>query len=609
MTAYTKPEIIILDAEKMIPQARITNYESFSWTHNWYGIDEFTIKVNRYKNGVDQFRDESYIAFKDSEGTWKVGILGKVTKPKGADGKSSEQFTINGIGIEGIFNNRICVKDFANSTTEGYTVLQSMSIETAMRQIVNDECIAATDTNNDLPGLSLNVVDYERPASNVVLDLRFSGTNGSTTFKDSSKFNKAITAYGEAQISTAQYKFNSSSLYIGGVSGSRLTLADSDHWDFGSGSFSVSGWVYLTDISGFREVINRDSSTGYPPWHVSFTSGSLRVLLSQTGSSWEVIIVGSTVISANTWNYFTLIRDTSLSSNQVKAYLNGSLEGQASLTGALVSSSDPLCVGNFGLSYPLMGYLADIVVKKGEIIDGTIVPVTQFSDPNVAEKSIRADTVASVLESLGRQSGVSSRLTWGGATVTGPTSDRRLFQFDVLEGNDLSTGENAVKLSVEFGNLLTYEYVYSVLNSKNFLYVGGSGDGADRLLTTAYSGDTIPTGWDRRAAFFDSTESTTAAQAQAAGAAQLLTLGPEQTLTFDYNYMSNSYKFGTHFKNGDIVVAKVADVAEITARITQVTETYDANGKKLSLGMGTSSIDLVSILKAQIKATRKLQAH
>jgi hypothetical protein len=151
--------------------------------------------------------------------------------------------------------------------------------------------------------------------------------------------------------------------------------------------------------------------------------------------------------------------------------------------------------------------------------------------------------------------------------------------------------------------------VYSVLNSKNFLYVGGSGDGAARLLTTAYSGDTIPTGWDRRAAFFDSTESTTAAQAQAAGAAQLLTLGPEQTLTFDYNYTSNSYKYGTHFKLGDIVVAKVADVAEITARITQVTEMYDEDGKKLSFGMGTSSIDLVSILKAQIKATRKLQAH
>ncbi len=600
MAAYTKPEIIILDAEKMIPQARITNYESFSWTHNWYGIDEFTIKVNRYKNGVDQFRDESYIAFKDSEGTWKVGILGKVTKPKGPDGKSSEQFTINGIGIEGIFNNSPCMKDFANSTTGGYTVLQSMSIETAMRQIVNDTCINNTfDTGANIPGLSLNVVDYKRPVSTAWLDLRFSGTAGSTTITDSSQYNRALTNQG-VTISATQSKFNGTSGYFNGSS--YIEFANLDM----SGDWSWSAWIYPTSANQTSIIFGQRilQNCGI----IQLASGVFTVGAYNTSFSLQ-----GTNVTTNTWHYLT-VRKKQIDSThwQITLWQDGVQTAQTTTTVNMINVIDPYAGGVgawLGAGYYFTGYLADVVFRTDASIDGTIVPTTQFSDPNVAEKSVRTDTVASVLESLGRQSGVSSRLTWNGAAITGPTSDRRLFQFDVLEGNDLSTGTNAVKLSVEFGNLLTYEYVYSVLNSKNFLYVGGSGDGANRLLTTAHSGDTVPTGWDRRAAFFDSTESTTAAQAQAAGAAQLLTLGPEQTLTFDYNYMSNSYKYGTHFKLGDIVVAKVADVAEITARITQVTETYDENGKKLSFGMGTSSIDLVSILKAQIKATRKLQAH
>ena len=42
------------------------------------------------------------------------------------------------------------------------------------------------------------------------------GTNGSTTFKDDSINNHTITAYGNAQISTAQSKFGGSSIYFDG---------------------------------------------------------------------------------------------------------------------------------------------------------------------------------------------------------------------------------------------------------------------------------------------------------------------------------------------------------------------------------------------------------
>lgn len=82
--------------------------------------------------------------------------------------------------------------------------------------------------------------------TNVAALLHFNGANGATTTTDSSGTPKAITFYGNAQISTAQSKFGGSSLYLDG-SGDYLRLdtaldgltAVTDKW-------TMEAWVYRT---------------------------------------------------------------------------------------------------------------------------------------------------------------------------------------------------------------------------------------------------------------------------------------------------------------------------------------------------------------------------
>ena len=59
--------------------------------------------------------------------------------------------------------------------------------------------------------------------------MHFNGTNGSTTMTDNSKNNFAVTAVGNAQLSTAQSKFGGSSLLLDGT-GDYLTFASNSQF-------------------------------------------------------------------------------------------------------------------------------------------------------------------------------------------------------------------------------------------------------------------------------------------------------------------------------------------------------------------------------------------
>ena len=75
---------------------------------------------------------------------------------------------------------------------------------------------------------------------NVTLLLHMNGTDGSSTFTDSSSANNVPTNY-NVSIETEQYKFGGSSAYFDG--NDYLSYADSDQWHFGSGDFTIEAWV------------------------------------------------------------------------------------------------------------------------------------------------------------------------------------------------------------------------------------------------------------------------------------------------------------------------------------------------------------------------------
>lgn len=175
--------------------------------------------------------------------------------------------------------------------------------------------------------------------SNVSLLLHGNGTNGSTTITDSSLSPKTVTAFGNAQISTAQSKFGGASLYLDGT-GSRLSVnSNSADLALGFGSFTIEGWIrtvayataayetywpivaragaYHTGSSSFlqayvfryspqegnRLVLNhRPSSVGFVEGTHMFTKRSSVLNLSH-----------------GTWYYVATVRDE----NDLRIYLDG----------------------------------------------------------------------------------------------------------------------------------------------------------------------------------------------------------------------------------------------------------------------------------------------
>lgn len=199
--------------------------------------------------------------------------------------------------------------------------------------------------------------------------------------------------------------------------------------------------------------------------------------------------------------------------------------------------------------------------------------------------------LGTVLRDLCMQSGLSYRLVW--------TAAGKNFVFTVYEGEDLSSGADKVTLSVEFGNVKAYDYIYSVLDQRNFVYIGGPGDGAARTLESLPA-SSIPTGWTRRETFIDATECVLEDERTAKGNQVLVEKAATQTLDFTFDQQSQSFILGTDFTLGDTVVVDFPDVATMTSRITSITEKYDVSkGKVYEIGVGRAAPDLISIIKAQ----------
>jgi hypothetical protein len=80
--------------------------------------------------------------------------------------------------------------------------------------------------------------------ANVSLLLSMNGSDGSTSFPDSSSNNFSISAFGNAQVSTADPKFGSGSLALDG-DGDYLTTPANTVFAFGTGNYTVECWVYV----------------------------------------------------------------------------------------------------------------------------------------------------------------------------------------------------------------------------------------------------------------------------------------------------------------------------------------------------------------------------
>lgn len=211
--------------------------------------------------------------------------------------------------------------------------------------------------------------------ASVVLALHMNGANGSTTFTDAK--GNTVTAKGSAQISTAQSKFNGSSCRLDGVyttNGEHLEVPKTSNFDFGSGDFTIEGFMRLDSAAAGGVLFSTASNAASLKRSIRLytnTSGFVGLIMSTDGTAVSVNILGSTAISSNTWHHICAARV----GNTVTIYLDGVSQNSVTFTGSVYYTTDePVCIGVTPESAALAsassraylaGYIADLEVAKG----------------------------------------------------------------------------------------------------------------------------------------------------------------------------------------------------------------------------------------------------
>lgn len=245
---------------------------------------------------------------------------------------------------------------------------------------------------NNWPGQAATDPDF----ASVSLLLHMDGSNGSTTFTDSSGSPKTVTANGGAVVSTAASQFGGASGLFSSA-GDHLTVAGDSAFELGTGDFVVELWLRPTQIpvnSGgdtgrgrIAGIGNGACSTATNGWSLLLSSNQKLGLYRYNGST-EAFLESTGTVSANQWQHVAVSR----SSGTVRFFIDGAASGSGSFTTTMNSvSSNQLwigtgkagssCADNF---WRYQGYIDDLRITKGSdrgYTGSTItVPTAAFPD-------------------------------------------------------------------------------------------------------------------------------------------------------------------------------------------------------------------------------------
>jgi hypothetical protein len=179
--------------------------------------------------------------------------------------------------------------------------------------------------------------------SSVSLLLHGEGSNSDTTITDNSSNPKIITVADNAQISTSQSKFGSSSIYLPSAS---ISTPSSSDFAFGTGDFTVEFWWHvITFPTQEARLVNFG---GTPNSFINLTYGFSSNTFTLVNESVAHVLTTAQSVSLNQWHHIAYTR----SSNTLYLFFNGALLGSAGVGGiSTPSTSVTFSSGPGGSSY------------------------------------------------------------------------------------------------------------------------------------------------------------------------------------------------------------------------------------------------------------------
>lgn len=199
----------------------------------------------------------------------------------------------------------------------------------------------------------------------------FKGSNNgvNNAFDDGSASNHTITANGNV----TQGSFGPFARPDGewGVSfdgdGDYLTVADSTEFDFGTGNFTIEGWINPTVAdSSFKAIF----SIGNPIQIYSKDSNVFAYFNDEDNTSTYTIngLGGpSSAVPANTWAHFAVVRN----GNTYTTYVNGVAGSSQTSSATVASSSSAPAIGTFlpaPTTYEFNGHISNLRLVKGTAV-------------------------------------------------------------------------------------------------------------------------------------------------------------------------------------------------------------------------------------------------
>ena len=229
---------------------------------------------------------------------------------------------------------------------------------------------------------------YDANYADVSLLLNGNGTNGSQVFTDLSSTPKTITAYGNAQISTAVKKYGVGSMYFDGGN-TRLNVTTHANLNL-TDDFTIEFWMYpLAAVSAYPVVITTGDGSisletsiiyNYPNSGINFSVADGKSI---TGSA----------PSENNWHHIVVSRQ----GTTTRMFIDGVKVGTDITAAYTFTQSKNWYIGDRqanagGANYPFKGYIDDLRITKG-IARYT----TNFTPPTY---QLPTDTTGTVIDPL-----------------------------------------------------------------------------------------------------------------------------------------------------------------------------------------------------------------
>lgn len=269
-----------------------------------------------------------------SSGTWPTNAAGGRVSPDGGTTWYNIQTRDSGTQVTLVSN--------YTGTTGAYSYKLRMSALSGGTIQLSSSGVSGNDTNTKLL-------------------LHADGTNGSTTFTDSSASAHGVTASGGAQISTTQSKFGGASASFNGTASTYVSTPGSTDFSFtNTDSLTIDFWFKLNDTAtamAFMGGATWANDTTVDSWVIDTYQG-LRFAhySSQIAYSWT---------KDTNWHHFALVGVN----GSFTMYLDGTSVATGTMSASWGSPSSTLYLGTGGTHYTnnvfLNAYMDEVRFTKG----------------------------------------------------------------------------------------------------------------------------------------------------------------------------------------------------------------------------------------------------